>query len=116
MQNDLALRLTPSGGGFVTPARLRARTRLRFIMKRCRGRCGLIPRERAEQGFCGRGAWARRESNPHARRPQGLSPLCLPFHHAPRLAVCHSGAGVRTRAGRRILARRRAKGRERVSA
>ena len=28
--------------------------------------------------------WARRESNPHAfLRPQGLSPLCLPFHHAP---------------------------------
>ena len=28
-------------------------------------------------------SWARRESNPHARRQQGLSPLCLPFHHAP---------------------------------
>jgi hypothetical protein len=34
--------------------------------------------------------WARRESNPHAARPQGLSPLCLPFHHAPISAVSHA--------------------------
>ena len=59
------------------------------------GRCSTLRwREHADQTF--RSPWARRESNPHARRPQGLSPLCLPFHHAPRVAVCHSD---RRRAG-----------------
>ncbi len=38
--------------------------------------------------FAPKAAWARRESNPHARRLQGLSPLCLPFHHAPVRPHC----------------------------